>query len=121
LERTRRRAFGSDTDAAGHRGAGRARPGHRGPGCQNGRGTEAGQVAARKAAGTTAKAVAVAGFCGAVSPELRAGDVVVATELRTPEGQVIPCSGGPLAAALRQAGVERVHLGPIASLPHIAR
>jgi 4-hydroxy-3-methylbut-2-enyl diphosphate reductase len=86
-----------------------------------GMGPERAKAAARKAAGTSADAVAVAGFCGAVSPELRPGDVVVATELRTPDGRIIGCSGGPLAAALRRAGFDRVHLGPVASLPRLAR
>jgi 4-hydroxy-3-methylbut-2-en-1-yl diphosphate reductase len=78
-------------------------------------------ASARTAAGIPGAAVVVAGFCGAVDPTLRPGDVVVATELRSPEGTAVLCSAGPLVAALKRMGVERVRLGPIASLPRIAR
>ena len=87
---------------------------------RTGMGRRRAEAAARTATGIDAGSVAVAGFCGAVAPSLRPGDIVVATELRTADA-VIPCSGGPLAAALRSMGVERVHLGPIASLPHLVR
>src|SRR5207249_6557461 len=56
--------------------------------------------------------------CGSLTGDLRPGDVVVATEVRTPEGTVTKCAGAPLAAALRTMGIEP-HLGPIVSLPHI--
>ena len=65
--------------------------------------------------------LAVAGFCGALTSELRPGDVVVASEVRGPGGVVVPCSGGPLVAALRRLGLRRVHLGPIVSADHIVR
>jgi 4-hydroxy-3-methylbut-2-en-1-yl diphosphate reductase len=65
-------------------------------------------------------AVAVVGFCGAARQGLRAGDVVVASEVRGPEG-VIACSSGPLVAALAALGIERVHVGPIASADHVVR
>src|SRR5207247_1150046 len=64
-----------------------------------------------------ARAVAVAGVCGALSPDLKPGDVVVATEVRTPDGAAIHCSSGPLAAAVRAMGIEP-HLGPLVSWPH---
>jgi 4-hydroxy-3-methylbut-2-enyl diphosphate reductase len=88
---------------------------------RTGMGPAKARATARAVAAMQGESVAVAGFCGAVSPDLRPGDVVVATEVRTPEGFVIPCSGGPLAAALRASGVRNVHLGPIASLDHLAR
>jgi 4-hydroxy-3-methylbut-2-enyl diphosphate reductase len=73
-------------------------------------------AAAREVA---AEPVAVAGFCGAVAPELRAGDVVVASELRTPDGHARPCRGtAPLVTALRRRGL-RVHTGPIMSVERI--
>src|SRR5437588_10053778 len=53
--------------------------------------------------------VAVAGFCGALDPRVQPGDLVVATEVRGPDGRTIACSAGPLVAALRRMGVERVH------------
>ena len=66
------------------------------------------------------RAVAVAGFAGALAAGLRPGDVVVATEVLTPDGRSIPCSSGPLAAALRALGLEP-HLGPIASSVRLVR
>jgi len=65
--------------------------------------------------------VAVAGFCGALAPGIEPGDVVVASEVRGPDGRVLPCAGGPLVAALRRRGVERVHFGPMASAERIVR
>jgi 4-hydroxy-3-methylbut-2-enyl diphosphate reductase len=65
--------------------------------------------------------VAVAGFCGALAAGVEPGDVVVATEIRGPEGEVIACSSGPLVAALRRMGVERLHHGPVISTEHAVR
>jgi 4-hydroxy-3-methylbut-2-en-1-yl diphosphate reductase len=60
-----------------------------------------------------AAAVLVAGVAGALSPALAPGDLVVASELRTPDGGVVPCPSAPLlAAALRRSGL-RVHVGPL--------
>jgi 4-hydroxy-3-methylbut-2-enyl diphosphate reductase len=65
-----------------------------------------------------AGAVAVAGFCGALDPSLRPGDVVVATEVRGPDG-VTPCpSAGILVAALAGMGIT-ARLGPIACVGHV--
>jgi 4-hydroxy-3-methylbut-2-enyl diphosphate reductase len=64
--------------------------------------------------GAPARAIVVAGLCGALQPELQPGDVVLASELRGP-AQVIPCADpSVLAGALRRAGLN-VHVGPIAS------
>jgi 4-hydroxy-3-methylbut-2-en-1-yl diphosphate reductase len=76
------------------------------------------QAAAVHAARVPAAAVAVAGFCGAVAEGLRPGDVVVASELRGPDG-VIVCESAPLVAALATEGVERVHAGPLACADHV--
>jgi 4-hydroxy-3-methylbut-2-en-1-yl diphosphate reductase len=65
--------------------------------------------------------VAVAGFCGALRPGVEPGDVVVATEVRRPDGRSIACSAGPLVAALRRMGVERVHHGPVVSTDKVVR
>jgi 4-hydroxy-3-methylbut-2-en-1-yl diphosphate reductase len=65
-------------------------------------------------------AVAVAGLAGGLDPRLRPGDLVVATEVRGPEGSV-PCpSAGILAAALRRRGIH-TELGPIVSVDHVVR
>jgi 4-hydroxy-3-methylbut-2-enyl diphosphate reductase len=54
-----------------------------------------------------ADAIGVAGLCGAVDPSLRAGDIVLATELRSEDGKVIPCPDSSLLAEpLRRMGLE---------------
>jgi len=63
-------------------------------------------------------AVAVAGFAGAVTEDLRPGDLVVATEVRSPDGRTISCSAPPLAAALRRRGLP-VRLGPVLSTERV--
>lgn len=86
-------------------------------------------AAASRARQTPAAAVAVAGYCGALTDDLLPGDVVVATELRVDEADAhgsrpvkpalpIP-SADELVAALRAGGVERVHAGPIISVPRL--
>jgi len=56
----------------------------------------------------------LAGICGGLDPQLEPGDVVLASELRTPE-QTLSCPDPTiLAGVLRRAGM-RVHIGPIAS------
>jgi 4-hydroxy-3-methylbut-2-enyl diphosphate reductase len=57
-------------------------------------------------------AVAVAGLAGALTDDLSPGDVVVASQVRTGDGATIPCSSGPLMAALDRMGV-RATVGPI--------
>ena len=79
-----------------------------------GRARAAVPVIARLQAG----AVAVAGLCGALDGGLRAGDVVVGSEVRGPDG-VVACSSAPLVAALAAVGVRRVHVGPILSVDHL--
>jgi len=79
-----------------------------------------GPVRARRAAAHSgpARAVAVVGLCGAVDPGLRTGDVIVASEVRGPQGTV-RCATAGLVEALRAGGVERVVVGPIASSRHV--
>ncbi len=62
--------------------------------------------------------VAVAGVAGGLDPTLRAGDVVVATEVRDEKGRAVLRAAAPLVAELRRAGM-RVHTGPIVSTDHI--
>ncbi len=85
---------------------------------RSGMGAARARAAALVAARIPAAAVAVAGFCGAVGGGLRAGDVVVASEVRGPEG-IVSCESGPVVAALAALGIERVHVGPMASVDHL--
>lgn len=63
-----------------------------------------------------ADAVLIAGVCGAVADGMRAGDLVVPSEVRTVDGRSLRCAGAPLlAAALRRSGFT-VHEGPLASV-----
>jgi 4-hydroxy-3-methylbut-2-enyl diphosphate reductase len=64
------------------------------------------------------RAVAVAGVAGGLDPSLRAGDVVVATEVRDDNGRTLLRAAAPLVAELRRLGV-RVHSGPVVSTDHI--
>ncbi|HET6684657.1 MAG TPA: 4-hydroxy-3-methylbut-2-enyl diphosphate reductase [Gaiella sp.] len=76
-------------------------------------------AAARALAVDDTGAVAVAGVCAAVSPDLRPGDVVLATELRTEGRTPLPVPGSALlAAALRRRGLG-VHAGPVVSVDRI--
>ena len=84
----------------------------------SGMGAADARAAAFVAAGIPADAVAVAGFCGAVAGGLRAGDVVVASEVRGPEGVTV-CDVRPVVTALEARGIQRVSVGPIASADHV--
>jgi 4-hydroxy-3-methylbut-2-enyl diphosphate reductase len=86
----------------------------------SGMGAARAQATARTAARVPARAVAVTGFCGAVVPWLRAGDVVVAGEVRGPNG-ITSCASLPLVEALVALGIDRVHAGPVASAGHVVR
>jgi len=87
---------------------------------RSGMGAARARSTALVAARIPADAVAVAGFCGAVAGGLYAGDVVVASEVRGPAG-VTGCASGPLVAALAALGIERVRVGPVASVDHLVR
>ncbi len=58
--------------------------------------------------------VLIAGFCGALDPELEPGDIVLASELRGPTGTTRCPDPAILAGVLRRGGL-RVRVGPIAS------
>ncbi len=78
-----------------------------------------GAAAATRVSLGDADAVAVAGLCGAVDPALRAGDVVLATELRSEDGKTIPCPGSALLAEpLRRLGLT-ARTGPLYSASRI--
>jgi 4-hydroxy-3-methylbut-2-en-1-yl diphosphate reductase len=87
---------------------------------RTGMGRERALAIVERARAVDAHAVVVSGVCGAVDPSLRAGDVVVATELRAPDGSVYACNGSEtLARKLETAGL-CVRTGTIASVEHIA-
>ena len=92
---------------------------------RTGMGPERAAAAAAVARRSPGRAVAVAGFCGALTGDLRPGDIVVATEVRGPDGgprtEPVGCSWEPLVAALRTQGVERVFTGPVLSVDHVVR
>jgi 4-hydroxy-3-methylbut-2-en-1-yl diphosphate reductase len=72
----------------------------------------------RGAALSNGDRVAVAGFCGAADPALRAGDVVLADEVRSSAG-TRPCAASrSLVSGLESRGL-RVHTGPVFSGEHI--
>jgi 4-hydroxy-3-methylbut-2-en-1-yl diphosphate reductase len=63
--------------------------------------------------------VAVAGFCGALRPEIRTGDVIVASEVRGTGGVMSLPAAPAVAEALRSAGLT-VHVGPIVGADRVA-
>jgi 4-hydroxy-3-methylbut-2-en-1-yl diphosphate reductase len=64
--------------------------------------------------------LAVTGFCGAVRPDIKPGEVVVATEVHGPDGVVALPSAQALAQAFHACGMT-THSGPILSLDHVVR
>jgi 4-hydroxy-3-methylbut-2-en-1-yl diphosphate reductase len=70
--------------------------------------------AARSAHVVEGGAVLIAGFGGALDPELEPGDVVLASELRGPTGTT-PCPDPSILAGVLRRGGLRVRVGPIAS------
>jgi 4-hydroxy-3-methylbut-2-en-1-yl diphosphate reductase len=69
---------------------------------------------AQLASGSAGRAVLIAGFCGALDPELEPGDVVLASELRGPTGTTT-CDDASILAGVLQRGGLRVRVAPIAS------
>ena len=63
-------------------------------------------------------AVVVAGVAGGLDPSLRAGDVLVATEVRDRRGRTLLRGAAPLAAELRRLGL-RVRTGPMVSCDEV--
>jgi 4-hydroxy-3-methylbut-2-en-1-yl diphosphate reductase len=70
--------------------------------------------AARGARVAEGSAVLIAGFCGALDPDLEPGNVVLASELRGPTGTMACPDPSILAGVLRRGGLD-VRVGPIAS------
>ena len=63
--------------------------------------------------------VVVAGFCGGLRAEIRTGDVIVASEVRGPDGVLNLSSAPAVAEMLRSAGLS-VHVGPILASDRVA-
>jgi 4-hydroxy-3-methylbut-2-enyl diphosphate reductase len=82
--------------------------------------TRARIAAARGLAVEDARGVAVVGVCAAARPGLEPGGVLLASELRRPDGTATMVPGSRmLAAALRRRGLD-VKIGPLASAERIA-
>jgi 4-hydroxy-3-methylbut-2-enyl diphosphate reductase len=73
------------------------------------------RAAAGRLAAEPGRALAVMGFCGALDPDLRPGDLVVASEVRGPRGSVACPGADLLVALLRRAGL-RARSGPLVSV-----
>ncbi len=86
---------------------------------RTGMGPARARIAAARALADPAPALAVAGLCAGIAPELAAGDVVCAVELAGADGERIALPAGPLlACALRRRGL-RVHTGALLSSERI--
>jgi 4-hydroxy-3-methylbut-2-enyl diphosphate reductase len=77
-------------------------------------------AAGRWASQIPGAALAIAGLCAGLDPTLRPGDVVVAGEVRGPDGVVACPSAGSLVAALARRGLG-ARLGPLLSVGHLVR
>jgi 4-hydroxy-3-methylbut-2-en-1-yl diphosphate reductase len=86
---------------------------------RTGMGPQRARIAAARGLAVEAPAVAVVGLCAAVAPELRAGDVVCATELRRDDAVPLAAPASALVAAALRRRRLRVHVGPILSLDHV--
>ena len=87
---------------------------------RTGMGARRAREAAARAAARPARAVTVLGFCGALDDALVPGEVVVADEVRGPDGTFACQSPGELAESLGRAGV-RARRGAIVSVAKTAR
>ena len=87
---------------------------------RSGMGAARAASAARSLAHLPFEALAVAGFCGATAGHLLPGEVVVASEVRGPDGARL-CETERIVAALGASGIERIHVGPVACADHVVR
>ena len=78
------------------------------------------QSAAQRLSNSADRALAVAGVCGGLDPQLQPGDVVVGSELQGGAGARKLGNAEALIDALRDLGID-AHLGPIRSEDHIVR
>ena len=82
-------------------------------------------AAAARIAAADSQAVAVGGVAGALTDDLRVGDLVVATDVMAADGSALAttvgCPSAPLLAGeLRRAGLS-VRTGPLATVAHLVR
>ena len=75
--------------------------------------------AAERLRGSAARALAVAGVCGALDERFVPGDVLVASALHGPEGERVALAAEPLLAALAERGIE-ARAAAIAGVPTLA-
>ena len=86
---------------------------------RTGKGAQASRDAAERAARIPAARVAIAGVCGGLDPALDPGDLVVANELRGPDGRTLALAGAErLAEALRARGLT-AYAGPLLTAEHL--
>ena len=87
---------------------------------RTGAGPKRSQASALRLAGSPDSTLAVAGVCGGLDPELRPGDVIVASELQGGKGTHKLTNPEALVEALRALGTA-AQLGPIRSEDHMVR
>jgi len=85
-----------------------------------GMGPRRARAAAERHDPSSARALAVAGVCGALDPALAPGDVFVPEELRTDDGRSFTADAQGLAGALRARGIP-AHSGVLVGSDHILR
>ncbi len=76
---------------------------------------------ASRALGSQPGPVLVAGVGGGLTPALSPGDVVLASEIRDPDGRVVACADPSLLASVLTGAGLTVHVGPVASSPRVVR
>ena len=85
-----------------------------------GMGPRRARAAAERHDPASARALAVAGVCGALDPALAPGDVFVPDELRTDDGRAFSADAAGLAEALRGRGIAS-HSGVLIGSDHVLR
>lgn len=78
------------------------------------------QVAETRLRAEPARAVAVAGLCGALDPALETGTLLVASELRRDGGEALRLEPAPVCKALEHLGLA-ARVGPLLSADHVVR
>jgi 4-hydroxy-3-methylbut-2-en-1-yl diphosphate reductase len=87
---------------------------------RTGMGPRRARAAAERHDPASARAVAVAGVCGALDPALAPGSVFVPDELRTDDGRAFRADAAGLGLALRAHGIAS-HSGVLLGTDHILR